>query len=887
MILIYCEGCGRRILEAELQSGAAQKLDENEFLCGKCSAERTSKLPTGANAVLPTAKVPSGVIKLPPTGRHGAVSPATQKIPTSQVPRVTTEAISVDAVRKSTARAAAEAKAKKVTPMMIGAIAGGVVLLGLGVGLIIASGGGSPPKTATVSQSTDTAKPAAVVAPKPDEKPLKLAQAPLPAPIPAPAAADKKTKEETPEKAPPAPVDEEAGDFRAGYALRMLDEALKYHKDHPDDVGYYHTKLDDLAEKYASLRAGKDAAKLRDELKAPEGGWAPGFVYREVWNGIGGSRVGDLLKSPKFPAHPDSRSKVTSLAGPNGAGDDYGARFRGYLMPPADGAYTFFIYSDDEGILFLSTDETPAKKVKIAECPCVGVGEWEKLPSQKSAPIALSKGKKYYFEVLHKEGKVDDFVAVGWQMPDGTPERPITGARLAPCELSDEQATTTIAAAPAQEPPSQPAATSPAPEPAPQAKDAAPADDPFVLGKLRALQAQLEYEDCLQDVYGLLAKRAVMPALARLEQAKANAKLADQRPLIEVDIAMARYIDDVIKAIAAAPAKLDGKTAMELKKVDGKSIKLGAANKATLKSFKDNMLSIERDLGGGTATVRVALDELMPDTVWELARAGMPADGESKVKLALAALANLSTGKSTFGVKAIRALLDEAEKEKAPADKLKHLRGRLAAIEREESAEAEFHKAEALIKDKKFPEAKAALDNLGKDYSGTRAMRRFAPAIAERMVDVEAALNPLVPGLWTCYWFGIPGNTFQKFIFGKATAKLVCDWGQGSPDPKVPNDHFGIRFRGLLRIEQDGSYRFQSQADDEIFVWIDGKEVSHKNEGSATLSKGDHEIKIDYKEYAGGASMAVRWQPPGANGWQEIPEANLWHDARKKPQYEQ
>jgi hypothetical protein len=46
----------------------------------------------------------------------------------------------------------------------------------------------------------------------------------------------------------------------------------------------------------------------------------------------------------------------------------------------------------------------------------------------------LEAGKRYAIEALHKEGGGNDNLAVGWQLPDGTQERPIPGNRLAPPE---------------------------------------------------------------------------------------------------------------------------------------------------------------------------------------------------------------------------------------------------------------------------------------------------------------------------------------------------------------------------------------------------------------------------------------------------------------------
>jgi hypothetical protein len=48
----------------------------------------------------------------------------------------------------------------------------------------------------------------------------------------------------------------------------------------------------------------------------------------------------------------------------------------------------------------------------------------------------LTAGTKYYIEALHKEGIESDHLAVGWQLPNGSFERPIPGIRLIPLGTS-------------------------------------------------------------------------------------------------------------------------------------------------------------------------------------------------------------------------------------------------------------------------------------------------------------------------------------------------------------------------------------------------------------------------------------------------------------------
>ena len=62
--------------------------------------------------------------------------------------------------------------------------------------------------------------------------------------------------------------------------------------------------------------------------------------------------------------------------------------------------------------------------------------QWDKFSSQKSVAITLTAGKSYYIEALHKQGIGTDHIAVGWQLPDGSLERPVSGSRLSPAKVA-------------------------------------------------------------------------------------------------------------------------------------------------------------------------------------------------------------------------------------------------------------------------------------------------------------------------------------------------------------------------------------------------------------------------------------------------------------------
>jgi len=161
-------------------------------------------------------------------------------------------------------------------------------------------------------------------------------------------------------------------------------------------------------------------------------GDATGFILREWWTGISGTSVSNLTSDINYPTNPNGRALLTSLEGPTNWADNYGTRIRGYLYPPTSGNYTFWIASDDNGQLWLSTDDNPSNAVLIAYVnDWTNSHEWTKYTTQTSTPKLLLAGHKYYIEALQKEGGGGDNIAVAWQGP-GITQQVIDGAYLSP-----------------------------------------------------------------------------------------------------------------------------------------------------------------------------------------------------------------------------------------------------------------------------------------------------------------------------------------------------------------------------------------------------------------------------------------------------------------------
>ena len=154
-------------------------------------------------------------------------------------------------------------------------------------------------------------------------------------------------------------------------------------------------------------------------------------VLREVYTGIQGTAVSDLTNAPSFPQSPTTVQVLTNFEAPTNVGDNYGQRLRAFITPPVTGNYTFWIASDDNGELFVSSDDTPQNKQLVASVSVwTNPREWTKYPEQQSASIPLIGGQRYYIEALMKEGTGGDNLAVRWQLPDSTIEEPIPAQRL-------------------------------------------------------------------------------------------------------------------------------------------------------------------------------------------------------------------------------------------------------------------------------------------------------------------------------------------------------------------------------------------------------------------------------------------------------------------------
>jgi hypothetical protein len=140
-----------------------------------------------------------------------------------------------------------------------------------------------------------------------------------------------------------------------------------------------------------------------------------------------------LVNSSSYPTGPMTNTTLVSfdstpitggdLAGkvPYGnLGSNYGDSLSAWVSPTVSGNYTFFLSSDDPSELYLSSDESPANVVLIAQETGCCHAFTEPPVDYTSSPVALVAGRKYFLQTLHTEGGGGDYVKVAWRIDGDT-----------------------------------------------------------------------------------------------------------------------------------------------------------------------------------------------------------------------------------------------------------------------------------------------------------------------------------------------------------------------------------------------------------------------------------------------------------------------------------
>jgi autotransporter-associated beta strand protein len=154
----------------------------------------------------------------------------------------------------------------------------------------------------------------------------------------------------------------------------------------------------------------------------------PGPIVRQIWDGVPGFTVSDIPLWRTPPSATEELSDGFEVAIPRG--DYHASRISAYLTPPVTGTYDLWIASDDASELWLSSDASQRKRVKLAS-----IATWVKARDWAAgghAQVTLRSDRSYYLEVLWKQANGPEHLSVAWTKPGDTAPEIIPPSALAP-----------------------------------------------------------------------------------------------------------------------------------------------------------------------------------------------------------------------------------------------------------------------------------------------------------------------------------------------------------------------------------------------------------------------------------------------------------------------
>ena len=133
--------------------------------------------------------------------------------------------------------------------------------------------------------------------------------------------------------------------------------------------------------------------------------------------------------------------------------------------------------------------------------------------------------------------------------------------------------------------------------------------------------------------------------------------------------------------------------------------------------------------------------------------------------------------------------------------------------------------------------------------------------------------DPNAVGVWVGRYYD-NRDLIPPPIFTRYDRTLRFDWRSGSPGPGIPNDNFSVLWTRNEEFGASNNYQFTLSVDDAARVYVDGALIidEWRIGGLRTvtanrfISRGMHQIRVEYYEAAGNASISLDWAVSYA-GW--------------------
>jgi beta-glucosidase len=108
-------------------------------------------------------------------------------------------------------------------------------------------------------------------------------------------------------------------------------------------------------------------------------------------------------------------------------------------------------------------------------------------------------------------------------------------------------------------------------------------------------------------------------------------------------------------------------------------------------------------------------------------------------------------------------------------------------------------------------------------------------------------------------------------VLRRVDKQVDFNWASGAPDPKVPKDHFSVRWSGKITAPVTGQYQFTVATDDGVRLFVDGKRLINwwqdhgEEQRSATYNMEagkSYDLRMEYYENGALAVARLQWALP-------------------------
>ena len=121
-------------------------------------------------------------------------------------------------------------------------------------------------------------------------------------------------------------------------------------------------------------------------------------------------------------------------------------------------------------------------------------------------------------------------------------------------------------------------------------------------------------------------------------------------------------------------------------------------------------------------------------------------------------------------------------------------------------------------------------------------------------------------------------------VFTRVDPTVNFDYGNGSPDSRIGNDTFSVRWTGQIEARFTQRYTFTTRSDDGVRLYVNGQllidqwnnHAATNHSGSINLEAGERvDIRMEYFEASGEAIAQLRWSS-ASQALQIIPRSQLY-----------